>query len=68
MVSAIEGLIQSPLVMSEAGNVGVGLGVDVDVGDGVLVRVALGVGGGVEVDICALDAQAARVNALRRIR
>ena len=52
--------------MSAAGNVGVGFGVDVGVGAGVLV--ALGVGEGVVVDICALEAQAARINELRKIK
>ena len=67
-VRATYGRIQSPLVISTAGNVGVGLGVDVEVGGGVLVRVALGEGRGVVVDICAVDAQAASVNELRRMK
>ena len=52
--------------MSTAGSVGVGFGVNVDVGTGVLV--ALGEGWGVAVDICALDAQAANINELRKIK
>jgi hypothetical protein len=41
---------------------------DVDVGAGGLVMVALGEGRGVAVDICVLDAQAARINELRRTK
>jgi hypothetical protein len=67
-VSATYGLIQSPLVISEAGNVGVGFGVDVGAGAGVLVAVALGVGWGVSVDIWAFDEQADKINELRKIR
>ena len=67
-VSAIYGLTQSPLVMSTAGSVGVGSGVDVEASGGVLVEVGLGEGWGVAVDGCALEAQAANINELRKIK
>jgi len=54
--------------MSTAGSVGVGSGVDVEASGGVLVEVGLGEGWGVAVDGCALEAQAANINELRKIK